>query len=363
VPLPVCHHPGLPAAAYAQQSLVSLHALLGRLSIYAGLRFRITCFNLALVIAAAVAPVRLTGVVVAARLAQALPVWMQGPGGALHHSCKSWLMARHCTDDGNIYGCGSRSSNTVTSDDGKDWLCQQMLDVVQQYFDSASTSSSSSSSAAVVAADHQLWRSNCDCLLRVMLCCGEELQQQLSCIADDVAAECEQVAHRSYLPFGMAERVMLLVAVVLSGAVTAARVAQESGTQVPALVLVAVELAQAVQGPLSRCLSQYCSCFWSTPGDLAGASTHRTAVAGSSTAAGFGLCPAAWAAAARAALAAEATAAAAELLASQLVAGQERVVSGKAAGAKGRVQAAVPHSQLLPSCYACRAAWQQQGSA
>jgi hypothetical protein len=312
--------PTLPSAVYVEEALARLHSLLVRLLIYSGQIFRVTCFNLLLAIAAAVAPAGSCSVAAAARLMQRLPAHMQGPGGQLHAAVRKWLLGSSSSSRGNEAG-GSL-----------EWLAAGADSMWKQYFSSSSSNSGTEDAAAAQVSqqqqqqwharhqDYLSWSSSCDTWLRILLCCGDELQPQLSAAVSGLANMTEQLTSRTYLAAGAAERTLVMVNVLLEGAEEAVRVAIEAGQPLPLLTSAAAELAEAVAGPLGRCFELYSSCYWSNPAVLAwgegSSSNGSTDVAAGAAGAGvFGLCPAAWAAAARAELAAQAAAAAAVLLA------------------------------------------------
>jgi hypothetical protein len=292
-----------------------------RLLIYSGQIFRVTCNNLLLAIAAAVAPAGSCSVAAAARLMQRLPAHMQGPGGQLHAAARKWLL-------------GSSSSSGNEAGGSLIWLAAGADSMWKQYFNSSSSNSGTEGAAAAEVSQQQQqwyarhqdyfsWRSSCDTWLRILLCCSDALQPHLSAAVSALASMTEQLTSRTYLAAGAAERTLVMLNVLLEGAEEAGRVAVEAGQPLPLLTSAAAELAEAVAGPLGRCVELYSSCHWSTPAVLAwgegrsssNGSDGSSVAAGSAGAGVFGLCPAAWAAAARAELAAQAAAAAAVLLA------------------------------------------------
>lgn len=296
--------------------------MLVRLQVYAGQAFRISCFNLLLEIAAAAAPSGACKLAAAARLLQHLPAHMQGPGGELHVASRAWLT-------GEVSN-GSRSGST--------WLASSMEEMWQQYF--SSSSNGACSSRQVVGSmnqqqqqqqephwqarpqDYTSWRNSCDTWLRVLLCCGDKLQPQATTAFSNLADKAEQLSSRPYLAPGTAEKVLVMLSVLLEGAEAAGRMAIEAGQQLPVLTTAAAGLAEVAAGPLSRCLELYSSCYRLNPADMAVAVSSSGSVTdaagkavGGFSRTGFGLSPAAWAAAARAEAAAQAAAAAALLLA------------------------------------------------
>jgi hypothetical protein len=300
-----------------EEALARLHSLLVRLLIYSGQIFRVTCFNLLLTIAAAVAPAGSCSVAAAARLMQRLPSHMQGPGGQLHAAVRKWLL-------------GGSSSSRDGAGSSHVWLAAGADSMWKQYFSSSSTSNNGTCDAAAAATsqqqqwharhqDYLSWRSSCDTWLRILLCCSDELRPQLSAAVAGLASMTEQLTSRPYLAAGAAERTLLMLNVLLEGAEEAGRVAVETGQPLPLLTTAAAELAEAVAGPLGRCFELYSSCYWSNPAALAWGegsnSSNSTSGDDAAGSGGFGLCPAAWAAAARAELAAQDAAAAAVLLA------------------------------------------------
>lgn len=304
--------PVLPAAAYVEEALARLHSLLVRLLIYSGQTFRVTCFNLLLTIAAAVAPAGACSVAAAARLVQRLPAHLQGPGGQLHAALRGWLL-----------GGGSSSNDAAGS---RAWLAAGVDSIWKHYFNSNSNDIVQDAAAAATSSqqqqqwharhqDYLSWRTSCDTLLRVLLCCSDELRPELSAALSGLVSMTEQLLSRSYMAAGAAERALVMLTVLLKGAEEAGRVAVEAGQQVPLLTTAAAELTEAVAGPLGRCLKLYSSCYWSSPAALAWGEGSRDVAAAAAGTGAFGLCPAAWAAAARAEAAAQAAAAAAVLLA------------------------------------------------
>jgi hypothetical protein len=344
--------PGLSSAAYVEEALSRLHSLLVRLLIYSGQTFRVNCFNLLLTIAAAVAPAGSCSVAAAARLIQRLPAHMQGPGGQLHAAVRKWLLG------------GSRNADATAS--RHEWLAAGFDSMWKQYFSSSGSSAADSAAAAATQQqqqqqqhwharqqDYLSYHASCDTLLRVLLSCSDQLQPQLSAALSSLANMTEQLTSRCYLAAGAAERTLVMLKVLLEGAEEAGRVAVEAGQPLPLLTTAAADLAEAVAGPLGRCLELYSSCYWSSPAVLAwgeasssSSSASREVAAGAAGTGVFGLCPAAWAAAARAEAAAQAAAAVAVLLArhaggiwATCGALDSRVVSGVAAAPQAAVQA------------------------
>lgn len=288
-----------------QAGLGKLHAVLGRLHSFHGIKFRATCASLAYGVAAAVAPAGRCSLPAAARLVQAEPAWLQSTGGALRARVRAWLL-------------GSDGGQAA-------WLAQSTSSMWRAYLAADGSQQAQQAQQQPSRVDYVPWRISSDAWLRVVLSCGDELQQQLSAAVDQLADLAGQLSSRSYLQPGLAERVLLMLVALLEGAEAAARAAADNGQPPPALVAAALQLAEAAQQPLCACLQLYCCCYASSPAELAG----TPAAAGE-----FRLSPAAWAAAARAETAAQAAGAAALLL------GQHAADAGNEA-AKQRLLAAL----------------------
>jgi hypothetical protein len=284
------------AAAFAESSLHQVQRVMVRFLTWPGSSFKAACCNCLLAVAAALAPAGSCSLAACARVLQGVPCWMLGPGGAVNAAVKQWLAGG--------------------SSDRKAWLADSATRMWQQYMHTTSASSSSSSDeqqAFATAADLELWHVASDAWLRVTLCCGEELPQELAAAGDDLAGLTEQLCSRSYLQPGLPDRVLIMLAQLLQMAVAAGRVAAGApGGCKQQEALVAAALAVAA-GPaschLGRLLQDYSRCYRDS-------SSMQAAAAGSNGKAPEpGLSPAAWQEAARAEAAAQAAAGAVVLLA------------------------------------------------
>ncbi|KAF8072749.1 TARBP1 [Scenedesmus sp. PABB004] len=253
----------------------------------------------------AAAPAGSCRLAAAARLVQALPGALQGPGGPLHGAVRAWLL-----------GGGH---------EGGVWLAEQAGVMWEQFFGAADGAAPGGQRAQQPAAaqawgvrphDYQAWRASADAWQRVALCAGDALQPLLAAACAELADRVEQLSSRSYLPPGAAERTLVMLGVLLEGAEAAGRVAAEAGEPPPPLTAAVARLAEAAAGPLGRAMEAYASCFWRSPAELAwGGGAGGGPPPAPDSAAPYGLPASSWAAAARAEAAAGAAAAAVLLLA------------------------------------------------
>jgi len=304
------------AESYAELGLQQLQLVLSRLLTYHGTDYKASCCCLLVSIAAAVVPpgssCRLKA---CARLAQAMPLWMLAPGGPVNPGLKAWLT-------------GTSSSRGGGGGGGDGWLAQEATSLWDDYF---STSVQDTQQQLTATATHYAaWRATSDAWLRVMMCCGDELQEQLASAVTDLATRAEQVISRSYLPMGLPDRVLIMAQQLCDMAEAARRVSvqqaeqqdsadqqQQQQQQLPALTRAALHFAAGAGGSaLGQLLPMHCSCYRSSPTELAGsASEVLRAKSGAAAAGQRALTPAAWQAAARAEETAHAAAAAAVLTA------------------------------------------------
>jgi hypothetical protein len=227
------------------------------------------------------------------------------PGGHVHEAVWHWLLA-----GGSSSGSGSHA-----------WLAAGVDGMWRTFFDCSGMQHSSSHQPQPVhatASDYATWRVASDAWLRMMLCCGGELQQQLGASVADLEARVEQAGSRSYLPAGLVDKVLIMLVQLLDAAAAASQAGQRAGLQQQqgqqqAPSALAAAALQLCAGPascqLARLLHDYRACYHDG---------SCVAAAGSAGVPPLGLSAAAWQTAARAEAAAEATAAAAMLLAQQV---------------------------------------------
>jgi hypothetical protein len=322
----------LPAEVFAEASLRQLQAVLTCFMAWHGSSYKVACITSVVKVAAAVAPPGSCSLAACARLLQEVPLCMLCRDAALKTGVKAWL-------------AGSKSQAS--------WLREAQSSMWQQYLASSSSAGppcDSQQQQYATTSDYVVWSAASVAWLRVVLCCGDDSQPLLTSAANQLAAFAEQSMSRSYLPVGLPDRVVIMTTQLLTAAEVACGAAhQDSNTgcntaRVPALARAALQFAAGAGGSaLVRLLPLHCSCYFSTPVELAG--IQSGAPAGRHIGGGMGLCPAAWQAAARAESTTQAAAAAAVLMAQHLAAGQECSTAVAAGGWAIDMSA----QQVLPS--------------
>jgi hypothetical protein len=308
------------AEVFAEASLRQLQAVLTCFMAWHGSSYKAACTTNVVKVAAAVAPPGSCSLTACARLLQEVPLCMLCPATDLSSAVKVWL-------------AGSESHRL--------WLADAANSMWQQYLASSGSAGLDNQQLQfATTSDHAVWHAASDAWLRVVLCCGDDLQPLLTSAATQLAASAEQVMSRSYMPAGLPDRVLIMTTQLLEAAEVAWRAArQDSNTgsktaRVPALAQAALQFAAGAGGSaLVRLLHLHCSCYFSSPAELAGIQPG-TPAGSRSTGAGVGLCHAAWQAAARAESTAQAAAAAAVLMAQHLAAGQHGSSTAVAAGGR-----------------------------
>lgn len=264
-------------------------------------------------------------------------MWMLCPGGGVGPAVRTWLAG---------------------SDSRREWLQAAASSMWKQYLAGGSGSSAvpacngeQQQPQYATAPDYAVWRVASDSWLRVMLSCGEDLQALLASVTAELAVSAEETMSRSYLPTGLPDRVLIMIAQLLEVGEAACRAAtrqsekHSSQAQPPANSCAALQFAAgAGSAALLRLLKLQCACYYSSPAELAG-QTQATAV---KVAAGarVGLSPSAWQACARAECVAQAAAAAVVLMAEYLAAVQSGRLAAATAAYGGQTVSA---ATVLPS--------------
>lgn len=327
---------------YAQASLQQLQLVLLRFMPWHGTTYKAACCSLILNIAAAVAPPGSVRLASCSRLLQEVPLWMLGPGGPV--ACRAWL--------------SGSSGGSSSSGSSQEWLAEAAGQMWKQFFAATTTSSTADpqdsqggklsqwQQQCAAASDYAMWSTASDAWLRVVTCCGDELQQLLGTAVQELASWADDIMSRPYLPSGLPDRVLIMAMQLLEAAELAGRVAcqhnkaagslQDSPVQpapAPALTRAALQFAAGAGGAaLMRLLHLHCRCFATSPAELCsqGSSSRADSAAGKGSQ--LGLSPAAWQALARADMTARAAAAAAVLLAEYLAAVEQGKYTAPAAG-------------------------------
>ena len=325
-----------------------LQLVLIRLMAWHGTAYKASCCSCILNVAAAVAPPGSCRLSTCTRLVQEVPLWMLSPGGPVSCACRAWLS-------------GGSDSSSSSSNSSQVWLAEAAGQLWRQYFTAGgragSQHDSSSSTDAPGAeqpqqqcatdADYALWRVASGAWLRVALCCGQDLQEQLAGAVSELATWADQVMSRPYLTPGLPDRVLIMTTQLLEAAEVARRVAcqqqqqqqqhtstssssQDGPMQPPALTRAALQFAAGAGGSaLTRLLRLHSTCFASSPSELCGQGSGATPGKGPLA---LGLSRAAWQAAARAAMTARAAGAAVVLLAEYVAAVEQHKFAVAAAG-------------------------------
>ena len=224
--------------------------VLGRLGSYHGSSYRSSCITHLLHLAAAVAPPGGTScsLAVAARLLTALPsdtlltpchlaaarAWLLGPSdhglGPIQHHQQQQLGGvgegvngvthhnQHQQQQQEQQGQSCQLAEGKES--ARVWVAAALEQMWEEYFASPSSSSSSSSGSPSFQ-DYNRWSSaanSCCCLLLVV---GRDMPQLASAAASDLAARLNHVVQRGYLPWGMEDRVLLMLKALLRTAAAA----------------------------------------------------------------------------------------------------------------------------------------------
>lgn len=249
-------------------------------------------------------------------------MWMLCPGGGVGPAVRAWLA-----------GTGSR----------REWLHTAADSMWQQYLAGGSGTSAVPACNGVqqqpqyaTTPDYAVWQVASDAWLRVMLCCGEDVQVLLASVTAELAVSTEDIMTRSYLPTGLPDRVLIMLAQLLEIGEAACRAAcrdsaqHSSKAQLPAISYAALQFAAGAGGAaLVRLLKLQCACYHSSPAELAGQS--EAAAVKFAAGASVGLCLAAWQACARAEWTAKAAAAAVVLVAEYLAVQQGSLAAAAAA--------------------------------